>query len=790
MILRRPLDRKLFRDLLHIWAQALAIAMVMASGVATLILAVGAQGSLEEIRSTYYERFRFADVFATVTRAPGFVREQLLTVDGVSAVETRIAQFALLDIPGMVEPANSIVLSLPDHRETAVNRLYMKTGRTPEPGRADEVTVNEAFALAHGFTLGSPFEAILNGRKRTLTIVGIALSPEYVYALGPGDLVPDDRRFAVLWMSEEALAGLFDLEGAFNSVLIKLLNGVNERDVIGAVDAILARYGSTGAYGREDQISHAFLDGELRQLDALARVIPPIFLAVSAFLINMILSRLIALEREQIGLLKALGYGRLAVATHYFKLILAITAVGILIGFAGGTWLGRGLTRLYADFFHFPFLIFRIDPAVYALAAGVTVLAGLAGGLRSVWSAASMPPAVAMQPPAPPRYRRLWFELTGMGRLVSQLTMMAVRNLFRWPLRAALTILGVAMSAALLVTSLSPLDSLDDMIDITYYRTERQDATITFTDEKGPAALLEAARLPGVMQAESELAVPVRLKNGHLFRRLAIVGKPRELELSRILDADQRSVAVPESGLLISERVAEVLDLKEGDMAEIEILEGRRGTVYAPVRRIIRAYFGLTVYMSEDALADMLDEGPRLSGVHVIYDRAEENALYRAIKALPGAASIALRKVSLQKFRETINENINIMISVYIVLGVVITFGVVYNSARIQLSERGRELASLRVLGFTRREVASVLMIQLVIIVVLAQPLGWVLGYGFSWTTNQAFSSDLYTVPFIVTPVSYARASLIVIAAAFVSAMIVRRRIDTLDLIAVLKTRE
>jgi len=786
----RALDKKLFRDLLHIWAQALAIALVMASGVATLILAFGAQQSLEEIRSAYYERYRFADIFAEVTRAPAAIRDQLLHIDGVAAVETRISKFALLDIEGMDEPASGLAVSLPDHRPTGINRLAMKTGRTPQPGRADEVTVNEAFALAHDFSIGSKFKAILNSRKRTLTIVGIALSPEFVYALGPGDMMPDDRRFAVMWMSEEALAGLFDLEGAFNSVLIKLLNGANRREVIGRADTILERYGGTGAFDRDDQISHAFLDGELKQLDAMAQVIPPIFLAVSAFLINMILSRLIALEREEIGLLKAIGYGRLTVAGHYVKLILAIASVGILIGFAGGTWLGRGLTGLYAEFFHFPFLIFKSDPMTYALAAIVTMAAAVIGGLRSVWIAASMPPAVAMAPPAPTRYRQMWVERIGLMRFASQLTMMAIRHLFRWPMRAGLTILGVALSAALLVTALSPLDSIEDMIDITFYRTERQDATINFSDEKGPASVLEVARLPGVLQTEGYRAVPVRLKNGHLFRRLSILGKPGVLELSRILDKDLAPVPVPEKGLLISERVAEVLDLKQGDMAEIEILDGRRGTVFAPVSRVIRAYFGLTVYMSDAALSDMLDEGPRTTGVHIVYDRAMEKDLFQSIKDLPGAASIALRKVSLAKFRETISENINIMISVYIVLGIVITFGVVYNSARIQLSERGRELASLRVLGFTRGEVSSVLLIQLAIIVVLAQPLGWALGYGFSWVTNQAFSSDLYTVPFVVTPVSYARASLIVIAAAVASALIVRRRIDTLDLIAVLKTRE
>lgn len=784
------LDRKLLRDLRHMWAQALAIALVMASGVATLILAFGAQNSLEEIRATYYDRYRFADVFAEVTRAPNFIGNRILEIDGVSAVETRISKFALLDIEGMAEPATGRVLSLPDRRQVAINRLYMKSGRQPEPGRANEAVVNEAFARAHSFSVGSTFRAILNGRKRALTIVGIALSPEFIYALGPGDLVPDDRRFAILWMSEEALAALYDLEGAFNSVLIKLLNSAVPRDVISQVDAILDKYGSIGAIDREDQFSHAFLDGELRQLDAMARVIPPIFLAVSAFLINMTLSRIIALEREEIGLLKATGYGRTAIAWHYIKLILAIAGTGILIGFAGGTWLGGGLTRLYADFFHFPFLLFKRDPAIYGMAAGVTVFAALAGGMRSVWAASSMPPAVAMAAPAPTRYRQLWVEAIGLRRLVSQLTMMAIRYLFRWPLRASLTILGVALSTALLVTALSPLDSIDEMIDITFYQTDRQDATIVFSDEKGSSSVLEASRLPGVMQAESYRSVPVRLKNGHLFRELEIVGKPLKPELSRVLDRQSRPVPIPEDGLLISERVAEVLNLQPGDIAEIEILDGRRGTAFAPVSRIIRAYFGLTVYTSTDMLARILDEGPRNSGVHVVYDRAYETELFDAIKALPGAASIALRKFSLAKFRDTINQNINIMITVYVTLGVVITFGVVYNSARIQLSERGRELASLRVLGFTRGEVSSVLLIQLAVITTLAQPLGWLLGFGFSWLTNQAFSSDLYSVPFLVTSASYARATLVVLAAALISALIVRRRIDALDLIAVLKTRE
>ncbi len=335
----RTLDRKLFRDLRRIWAQSLAIALVMASGTATFVLASGAYRSLEETRRAYYERYRFADVFAAVRRAPKALGEQVLAIPGVAAAEMRIARLALLDLEAIQEPATGQVVSLPDFAPQRLNRLHLRAGRLPEPERTDEVAVNEAFAMAHRLHPGATIRAILNGKKRDLRVVGIALSPEFVYALGPGDLMPDDRRFAVLWMSEKAAAALFDLTGAFDSVSLKLIPGTSEADVIEELDRLLARYGGTGAYGRKDHLSHAFLDAELKQLDAMRRVIPPIFLLVSAFLINMTLSRMIALEREQIGLLKAIGYGPLPIAAHYVKLVLLIAGFGIALGFLGGAWL-------------------------------------------------------------------------------------------------------------------------------------------------------------------------------------------------------------------------------------------------------------------------------------------------------------------------------------------------------------------------------------------------------------------------------------------------------------------
>lgn len=786
----RTLDRKLLRDLRRMWALALAIALVMASGAATFVLASGAYRSLDETRRTYYERYRFGEVFAEIKRAPKALGDQIRTIDGVSAAELRISHLALLDIAGLSDPATGQVISIPEQTAGQLNRLHLRSGRLPEFDRSDEVVVNESFAKAHRLRIGATLKALLNGKQRTLKIVGIALSPEFIYAIGPGDLLPDDRRFAVLWMSERTLAGLFDLDGAFNAVSLRLLRDVRPERVIDALDAILARYGGTGAYSRKDQFSHAFLDAELKQLDALRRVMPPIFLLVSAFLINMILTRMITLEREQIGLLKAVGYGPLAIAMHYIKFVLAIALIGIAIGFVAGAWLGQGMTRLYAEFFQFPFLIFRNDADTYAIAGIVSAAAAVAGALRTVTGILRLAPAVAMQPPAPPRYNRGLTAHIHTRLPLSQMTIMSLRHMARWPMRSAFTALGISLGLALLVTALLSFDSVERMIDVAFFKTERQHATVHFNEAQHIRALESVTRLAGVMRAEPLRTAVVRLRHEHHARKLTIIGKPADMDLSRVLDASLRAVSLPPHGIVVDERVAELLAIKRGDTVEVEVLEGKRGHRRVVVSDVITSYLGLSAYMDIDALHDLLDDGPRVTGVHISYDPLQEPALFAAIKSTPAIGSIALQQRAVSRFRETIEKNINYMVTVYVALAVIIAFGVVYNSARIQLSEHAREIASLRVLGFTRGEVSRVLVTELVLVLLVAVPLGWILGYAFGWMLIQSFSSDLYRAPFTIERATYAKASLVVIAAAAASVLIVRRRVNRLDLISVLKTRD
>ena len=786
----RALDIKLMRDLKRLWPQALAIALVMAAGVATLILGVGAYDSLSTTRARYYEQNRFADVFASLTRAPDTLKPEIAALDGVAAVETRVEKIALADIDGMAEPASVLLVSLPDYREQALNRVYLRSGRLPDPDAGNEALANAGFARAHGLAEGDRIRVLIIGRSRDIRISGTALSPEFIYALGPGALMPDDRRFGILWMPEKVLKPAYDLDGAFNAVSLKLVTGTNPENVITRLDRLLDRYGGRGAYTRKDQQSHAFLDAELHQLRAMSRILPPIFLLVSAFLVNMTLSRLIALEREQIGLLKAMGYSSWAVVRHYAGFVSLIALLGIAIGLGAGTWLGVGMTKLYAQFFSFPFLVFTRNPAVYGIAAAATYAAALGGAVKAVREVAWLSPAVAMSPPAPQRYRKIFGGTRDYSRVVRQSGVIVMRHLTHWPLRTGSGVLGMALAVAILVGSLWAFGSIDHMVDVTFRRSDRQDAAITFTEVKPLRALYETRRLPGVMAAEPFRALAVKLRNGPVERRVSLLGKEAGASLSRVLDGNLTPVVLPDQGLVISEALARILKLKRGDMVEVEVLEGRRQTVRQPVSAIVSGFIGLTAYMNLSAMNRMLGDGDVISGAYLALDMDQRNTLFGILKETPAASFIALQYAAVQKFRETLAQNVTIMITVYATLAAIIAFGVVYNFARISLSEQGREMASLRVLGFTKGEVSALLLGELAVVVLIAQPLGWLIGWSFAWAMAEGFRTELYRVPLVVNREVYGWASLVVLGAAAVSGLIVRRRIDRLDMIEVLKTRE
>ena len=790
MVILRALDRKLLRDLWHMRGQALAIALVVMCGVATYVMFLSTLESLRGTQSSYYREYRFADVFASLKRAPDVLRQRILDIPGVDQVETRVVAQVRLDMPAFPEPVTALMVSLTESGRAELNRLHLREGRLPAPGRADEVVVSTPFAQAHALHPGDRFHAILNGRRQALTLVGTALSPEFIQQLRPGSAFPDSKRYGVMWMGRRALGQAYDLDGAFNDLALSLRPGADSEDVIDRVDDLIRPYGGLGAYARKDQRSHRFLSQELEQLGILASLFPVMFMGIAAFLLNVVIGRMVAMQREQIATLKAFGYGNVAVLGHYLELVGVIVGLGIVGGTALGVWLGKLLSGIYMEFYYFPYLKFSLQPVTVMESAVASLLAAGAGTVFAVWRAATLKPAQAMRPEPPPRYRESWVEKLGLKRWLSQPTRMIIRHIQRRALKSALTLLGIALACGIILTGLFQRDTVGYMLHVHYGMAQREDLSVTFTDPTAYRARFDLLGLQGVRHVEVFRTVPVRLRHGHLDYRTVIRGVEPGGDVKRLLDAELRPVALPADGIVLTDYLGKLLDVRTGDRIVVEVLEGNRPLRETTVTGLVKEYLGVSGYMDLAALNRFMHEGPAISGAYLGVDGARLHALFALLKEMPRVAAVAERMQEIRNFNRMMDETMLFFTYVATIFAVIIAFGVVYNSARIALTESGRELASLRVLGFTRGEIAYILLGELGILTVFAIPLGLWLGEGMCYYIAHTMQNDLFRVPVVLVPQTYAFAVTVVLTSAALSGLAVRRRLDRLDLIAVLKTAE
>jgi putative ABC transport system permease protein len=580
----RSLDRKLLRDLWHLKGQIAAIALVVACGIASFVMSMSAYNSLILTQDTYYNQFRFADVFVQVKRAPESLKNQIANIAGVAQVQTRIQVDVTLDVPGLPEPATGRLISLPERTKPLLNDIFIRQGRYIEGDRGDEVIISEAFAEANQLSLGDRVGAIINGRWQKLQIVGVALSPEYVYEVrGAGELYPDNRRFGVMWIGREALGNAFDLDGAFNSVTLKLMPGAIEADVIDRLDHILDQYGSLGAYGREDQLSHSILKDEISSLEVMATMMPTLFLAIAAFLLHIVLSRLIATQREQIAILKAFGYGNVAIGSHYLKFVLSIIGSGVVLGVAVGFWLGHGLTQLYKDIYRFPLLRYETGSNLILTAVLVSASAAIIGGLISLHRAVNLPPAEAMRPEPPAQFRATIVERLGLQRYFSTVGRIILRNLERKPLQAIMSIAGIALAASLLLVGNYMIDAINQLMAVQFHHVQREDVTLVFNEPRPARIGYEVSHLPGVLRAEPFRSVPVKLRFTHHQYRTALMGITADGQFRQLIDRQLNKVALPPDGLIMTAKLAEVLGVRPGQNLTIEVMEGKRPIEIAPL---------------------------------------------------------------------------------------------------------------------------------------------------------------------------------------------------------------
>jgi putative ABC transport system permease protein len=785
------LDRKLFRDLLRLKGQVLTVALVVACGIAGYVAFQSTWHSLELSRTAYYERYRFADAFVHLKRAPESIAARLERIPGVARVYTRVVQDINLPIAGPVQPPIGEIVSLPAAGQPPLNQLVLEAGRMPEPDRKDETVLLTAFGNRFRIQPGDTVPAIINGELRTLQVVGLASSPEYVYPIPPGgEFQADDERFAVLWMDREMIAPAFQMEGAFNDAVFSLQPGAAETPILREIERILEPYGALTAVGRGRQSSNYVVAEEMEQLRTWATVVPLIFLSVSAFLVNVVLSRLVSLQRPEIATLKAVGYSSWAIGLHFFKLVAVFVLIGSVLGVALGTALGRGLTGLYTDVFHFPLFSYSLTLRVVLAGTAISLLSAVVGAASAVRQVVVLTPAEAMRPASPAVYHPLLSERLGLGWLISQAGRMIVRELERQPLRTLLSAVGIAAAIAILVVGRISQEAFEQVIDVQFQRAWREDLSVAFRDPLPQRAIRELGHLPGVRRAEGMRTLGVRAEVGSVSRDVAVLAYESDAELRRVLDRRGRILSLPRDGALLSEQLAKALRIRPGHIVTIKVLEGERKTYQIRVAGLVEDLAGLQIYMGRGALEQLLGESPSANTVLLSVDPSFQPEIQHRLNEMPGVAGISSRPAVIRRFREQSGTSMFIISAVLTAFAATIAIGVIYNNARVALSLRSRDLASLRVLGFTRREISGILLSELALQVLLALPFGIVLSRWFTAWVVSISHPERFRLPGEVSTQRLAFAVLVTLIAAVVSGLLVRRKLDHLNLVAVLKTSE
>ena len=787
----KALDRKLLRELGRLRGQLISIALVVAAGIMSAITMQNTYLSLAAARDGYYAEYHFAHVFASLKRAPLSVRQQLLEIPGVLAAQARVSLQVVLTVPGLDRPAAGKLVSAPDEGPPTVNGVLLRRGRWFTAGVDDEVVASERFAQVNDLAIGDTIVAVLNGRQRTLRMVGLGMSPEFIYETEPtAGFMSDERLYGVFWMSERALSAAAGLTGSFNEAAVVLAPEASERSVIAEVDRVLAPYGGLGAYGRDDQLSSRVVRDEIKQNETIAGILPLVFLSISAFLLHIVLLRLVATQRPYIGVLKAFGYTDIQIGVHYLLLAALATLIGVLVGIPAGIWLGSAYIGLYDEIFRFPELSFRFGWEAALRAAGISALAALLGALSAVRSAVRLQPAEAMRIAGPARFRPLILERWNLHRFLTPVQRMVLRNVERRPVRALLSAVGVGFALAVVLVGFNLLDSIARMIYTQFGQLQREDVSVVYSEPREAAATREVQRLPGVVLAEPFRVVPVRVRHQHHMRRVALTGIAPGSTLRRLYSASGIQHSLPASGAAMTNRLAHALQVGRGDTVEVELLErpGRRSTIV--VSALIDEMVGVNIYLRIDDLNRIMREPPSSSGAWLRVERGHELEVLQALRTLPAVSAALSKQAILKSFDQQMAESLRVTVMILLILAAILGSGVIYNGARIALSERGNELAGLRVLGFTNGEVATMLLGEQAVITLLGIPLGVGIGFGVTALVISAFETELYGVPLVITLKSVALSAAVTLVIAALAAALVRRRLVRADLIAVLKTRE
>lgn len=788
-----PLTKKMLRTMYRSRGQVIAVVAVILCGTANYIALSACHRNLLLTRDTYYSQNRFADFEIMLERAPATALFKVEEIPGVRHVRGRIVKDVKLDIEGVDEVRTGRLVSMPDRPKNVLNNIVVTRGRYFEPGAMNEVILSEDFAEKNGLGLGGNIDVTIEGRRHTLRIVGFGLSPEYVYIIrNIQEFIPAPERFGILWVPEDFAEDAMQMHAAFNNIIGSVEDSSQLDRILDSADALLDSYGIFAKVKQEDQISNRFLSEEIKGLGVTAKVLPSIFLGIAALVIMILLNRMVRNERTQIGLLKAYGYSNLTVGLHYLQYALILSIAGCVGGFFAGQLIAFGMIRMYVQFYQFPILESRVYPDVLARAMGIAILFSMAGAFFAARSAARINPAESMRPPAPRSGTRTLLERIGpVWSRLSFTWKMIARNISRNRFRAGLNVFGVLISCALLIVGFFAIDAMDYIMEYQYERTQRQDVKVRFIAERGKKALYEAAHFPYVREAEPVLEYPFEMKSGWREKDVLVIGLPRDADLQKLLDTEGREVDIGEDGLVLSTGLADLMRIGVGDSVTLKPLMGKiTDEKTVRISKVVEQFFGVSGYMNLEALSRLLDEPFVMNAALLRMDQGMEGRVMDTLKDVPGVSSVEVKADSLRSMEETLAQSMWIMSFAAVLFAGVIAFAIIYNVTMVSLAERSRELASLRVLGFSKQEVGRILFYENFATGTMGILLGFPAGMAICLGMTKAYDNELFRFPVYIAPNTFVIATVLTVGYIAIANFAVRHKIHTLDLVETLKARE
>lgn len=784
------LFRNLLRDIKKSKGQFISILVIVILGVTFYTSINSAFRNLSSSSMNYYEEYRLADIWVDLYNVPSSIREKVLRIPNVKDATGRIVKDASINISE--ESATLRFITLPDIKTDIVNDIVIKSGRYFSEGDSNQCLLDEDFFKANNLNLGEYIYPIINGNKVKIKIVGTAKSPEFVYTLkDSSEIMADNKKFGIIYVKQSFGEGIFDSNGSINNLSIRISNGSYIEKVKDDIKRTLKNYGLKSVIDREEQTSSKMISSEIKQLKSMGGTFPIIFFMVASVIIYIMMGRMVENQRTQIGVLKAIGFTNFQVLSYYMSYSALVAIVGSFIGAISGTYMGVGMTKIYNQYFNLPLGEIKIYGEFVFPAFALTLSFCLFAGYNSCKSIFKIMPSEAMRQKAPESGKKIVLErMTLIWKNISYLGKIITRNLFRYKKRALLTSLGVIFASAILLVALSMKDSIDFMIEQQYSNIQNYDIKIRFSNLINIEELDTIRNIGHIKEIEPVLETGVEISNGWRTKQVGFTALVKDPQMYRVEDKEGNIVSLPQNGLLISEKLAEILGLNLNDNVDVKFYFPGKEKKEMVVKGIIVQYLGLSTYTSMDSLNNLLGEGRIANSAVLKLDNTKfENEVKDKLKDIPGIASLESKNDSLNALMQAMGA-MGASIGVYITLAGILLVAVLYNIATINIFERQRELATLKVLGFNNNEVKKLIFAENYIITIFGIIIGLPFGKWLGTYLMKSSSTDAYTIPYVIEFKTYIIAIILTLLFTMITNLTLIKKIKALDMIEVLKNKE